>query len=381
MDAAEIDDFLAATLRGSSDRWPDEWAPADVSDLAYRRIAYHGIAGLLWDDKASLESWPDELKTRIRQQAVGQAMWEIRHREALLELTEAAAARELDALLLKGTAIAYQLYSNPSARTRGDSDLLVRHSDLHRARALLSELGYDRPFIFASAERLMLQEMWTKDTAGAAHVIDLHWSPLNSMALRQVLTFDDCWADRVSLPRLCEAAVAPDPSTMLLHSCLHRAMHVASPYDVDGVTYYGGDRLIWLQDIHLLANALTDEQWRRFCVKACSSGAAPICLVGLAMAQDRLGTPVPSEVRAALTEPGRTASRYLESGQFRRAIMDVRSLAGFRYKLAYARERLLPHGKFLRAKYPDMAHRHTGFLVLRRALDFFRDRSRQGDRG
>ena len=46
------------------------------------------------------------------------------------------------AILLKGTAVACDLYASPATPARGDSDLRVAPADLDRARSALQEQGY-----------------------------------------------------------------------------------------------------------------------------------------------------------------------------------------------------------------------------------------------
>lgn len=43
-----------------------------------------------------------------------------------------------------------------------------------------------------------------------------------------------------------------------------RAGHTQSPCIGDGVAHYSGDLLIWLYDIHLLAQAMSPAQWDEF---------------------------------------------------------------------------------------------------------------------
>jgi hypothetical protein len=145
---------------------------------------------------------------------------------------------------------------------------------------------------------------------------------------------------------------------------------------VDGVTYYGGDRLIWAQDIHLLATALTPPEWSQLCQITIANGSAGVCLNGLEIAQSRLGTPLPADAMARLrTAPGQHATSYLLGGrQVRRALLDLRAIPGLQRKLRFIRLRLWPSASFLREKYPRMHNAPLLLLHLRRLLDFLRPR-------
>lgn len=377
-DTAAIDSLLARTLAGEVSPWPASWQqPADQQQML-ERVSYHGIAGLLFEKPARLAGWPQPVLAAMREQSIARTMWEMRHRIVLGELLDAFSQAAIQPLILKGSAFAYDIYATPASRARGDSDLFIAVEDLSRAREVLTGLGYQ--LLSEQQEHLedlSLQELWELVTPdGSCHDIDLHWQALNSLALQHVFDFSQCAAQPLPLPRLHPAAQGLDRPRALLHACLHRAQHISTPYHVDGVTHYGGDRLIWAQDIHLLANALSPAEWQQLAQLAISSGTAGVCLNGLEIARDRLGTQLPAQVlerlRAAPIQP---ETGYLLGGrQVRRALLDLRAIPGIRRKLRFIRLRLFPSARFLREKYPRMHHAPLLLLHLRRLLDFVRRR-------
>ena len=304
----------------------------------------------------------------------------MRHKPLLAALLHAFADAGITVLLLKGSALAYDLYAEPSARSRGDSDVLVASGDLDEARRVLARQGFDRGSDEAASDNLALQEIWSiTGEDGLHHHIDLHWQLLNVPALAGVMAFNACAADPLALPRLGPGAMAMSRLATLLHTCLHRAMHITTPYFVDGLTYYGGDRLIWANDIALLASALTDAEWEAFVSTAMAQGVGTVALNGLDIAQRRLGAEIPAHVRERLAEAkGEAASAYLlRSGQARRSWSDLLAIAGFRGKIAYAANRALPPASFMRSKYPDMAARPLAALYVRRVIELLRPRPGQ----
>lgn len=173
----DIDALLAAALRGDAPEWPDELS----AELGVERILYHGIAGLIVEPKLDLGGWPIALMGRVREQAIAQAMWEMRHKPLLAELLLAFSDTGVTALLLKGSALAYDLYDEPAARARGDSDVLVALDDLPAARRVLGSIGFARGADQLPADDLALQEIWSlAGEGGLQHHIDLHWQLLNA---------------------------------------------------------------------------------------------------------------------------------------------------------------------------------------------------------
>ena len=368
-----IDRLLAACLRGETAEWPVEIAAA----AGVERILYHGIAGLLAGRTDQIADWPGDLTRPIREQAVAQAMWEMRHKVVLAPLLGALAEAGITALLLKGSALAYDLYPEPAARSRGDSDILVAPGDLVATCTILASLGFAPDAVGGLADDHALQRIWSKHDGGLTHHIDLHWQLLNAPALVEVMDFATCATDPLALPRLSPSALAMSRVSTLLHTAIHRAMHLTSPYFVDGVTYRGGDRLIWASDIDRLANALSEIEWELLCRRALDQGVARACFDGMMMAQRLLGTGIPPQVTRTLGAAGsEPASEYLlGTTASRRAWSDFRAVRGWRRKAGYAVARVWPSADFMRAKYPAQAKRPLVFLYARRTIDLFRGRA------
>lgn len=369
--AADI--LVARALRGGRAEWPVTDDAADFENTVIVRAGYHGVVGLLNAETDAIALWPQKLRSALRSRALAAATWEMRHRSYLLEVTDRLAERHISAVILKGTALAYDLYAEPALRTRSDTDLLVEKSDVDAARRELAALG------FAPANspdnlfgEIHLQESWRRVCpSGTEHHIDLHWQAMNAAALEGVLTFADCLVDPVRLPRLGPAAVAMSHPAMLLHACLHRASHLSAPYLFDGVAYFGGDRLIWLYDVRLLADAMTDAEWQAFLGLVLERGAAEVCLQCLLLAVDRLDAQVPAEIQsllAALPSAGKADRYLLNMRRLERGIANIKAAKGFKAKFSQVAVRAFPSAQFMRGKYPDSGRTPLLLLYIRRIL-------------
>jgi hypothetical protein len=371
-DNSTIRDFLASALRDATESWPAEWCDPALIEAIGDAAVFHGIAGLLVDQRPSLDDWPAALADRLREQARAQAMWELRHHQLLADLLPELANGGAPALVLKGSAIAYDLYGRPAARSRGDSDVLVHRDQQSTARAVLHSLGYRRHgFLDGLDDELSQQEVWTMPCDdGSSHGIDLHWEVLNAQSLKHVLPVADCFANSRALPRLSPAARTLDRPRFLLHTCVHRAMHRTAPYFVDGKPHYDEGRLVWSSDIALLAQALTVGEWTQFVQLAIDRGVAAACLTGLHSAVTNFGATIPAQVIAELQHAGNDT--YLSDSALRRAWRDLRSVSGGGARLRYLRGRLLPAPGFMRAKYPTMSRAPLIVLYARRLAESLR---------
>jgi len=375
----QVDRMLADALRGRSVAWPDGWTTSETEELVLRRIDYHGVVGLIAGRFGLLAGWPSQISRQIRNQAVSRAMWELRHRAELSRLLAALSEADILAIVLKGTALAYDLYPVPATRERGDSDILIAPGDLARGRAILRRLGFQGPAgDDGAADDLAWQEVWTLvGDDGMAHHVDLHWQLLNTPALHDVLPFSNCSDGLIALPRLSSTAWSMDRVRTLIHTCIHRMLHVTASYFVGGLTYHGGNRLIWIHDIHLLAEALTDVQWTDFCALAAKKGVSAVCSDGLDAARTLLGTSVPHRASERLASPAhraRASAYLLGSRQLGRNWLDLLAIRGFRKKLSYVKARTLPSTAFIRAKYAGTSSTPLALLYVRRLVDLLRAR-------
>lgn len=366
----DIDAFLAAALRGDGAPWPSDWPGVETT---IERINYHGINGLLVD-AAQRNRWPGALQSAIRNQATAQAMWDMRHRTLLAELFAQLAARGIRHAVLKGTALAYQLYDIPYQRGRADSDLLVEADGVAQTRAALRDIGFVPSWGEMTDLNLAFQEGWHLSHGdGSFHQLDLHWQAINARALRDLIPVGDCLDHAVPLDRLSSDARTLDPPRLLLHACLHRLMHRTAPYIVGGTAYYGGERLVWALDIKLLAASLGADQWLQFADLAVGAEVAPVCLDAFDYAERTVGVGVPAEVRAQLAAARNDgpASRYLlRSGRGRRLLSNLQAGGGLRAGIAFARSQLFPSADVLHVHYPHLAHLPRVFLLVRRWASF-----------
>jgi hypothetical protein len=138
---------------------------------------------------------------------------------------------------------------------------------------------------------------------------------------------------------LCAGAVdAP------LLACMHRATDKRNPYHVDSLACYGGDRLIWLYDIELLARSLTSEQWKSLVRAATEKDSARRRTTrdALQRAEHYFHVRCPKEVRNALSKTGEPMATYLDAGAIRQPWIDFLAIGGTAERLRFGRELFFP---------------------------------------
>jgi hypothetical protein len=379
-------------------------APADASvdtlaqpvsaDKLLARARYHGLVPLLhqaltdakppetpadegysWTEREARaaaatarggQSW---IAAAVREESMANVMWELAHRAELKRVLTGFTMMGVAPLLLKGAPLSFTHYSHPALRPRGDTDLLVASAERQRAEAALDRLGYRRG-TGVTGKFVSYQADWSRrDSHRIEHHLDLHWRISNSQMLARRLTYEEMVATAEEIPALGPHARAPGAVHALLFACMHRAGHANVPYYSDGVPRQGGDRLIWLYDIHLLLTAMTDEQRDAFAEMASAKGLKAVCRQGIEATQRAFGTAVPLTLAKALEHSGppEPTEQLLRGGRLQQMWGDVRALDSWSDRLGLLREHALPGRSYMAQKYPNARLRWLPILYARRA--------------
>jgi hypothetical protein len=339
------DELLAAALRGEVAPWP--LAAAAGFDLALLDSAReHGVSPLLTTTVA-LRSWPDHVQQALLERRREEAVIEAVRRQELGRVIAAFRQAGIRCLIIKGAQLAYTHYSQPWLRPRVDADLLIDAVDRERAGATLRTLGYVAKNQISGTLVAHQQPYERHDRYGLSDTIDLHWKVTNPHLFAGVLTFDELFGAARPIPQLGDAP-GPSAAHALLLACVHRVAH-----------HQNSDLLIWLYDIHLLAQAMDAAEREQFVELARSKRLRSICAAGLDLAQRRLGTALPPGWLEQLTTDAddvEPSAAFLQHGVRRidLLLLDLRALGGWARKARLLRETVFPPAAYVRARYgPD----------------------------
>lgn len=104
----------------------------------------HGVLGHLAVRVRGLDEnlVPEEIRQMLLGHHREQVFSTLRMTAELFQLLELFAAKGIPALIVKGPALAMQAYGDPTMRSYGDLDFLVRQRDIRRATESLQAAGY-----------------------------------------------------------------------------------------------------------------------------------------------------------------------------------------------------------------------------------------------
>ena len=366
------DALICSLLRGEAVRWQGENVDSEITAF-FARADYHGVSSLLdacLRNPVHANQWPDVIQSRCRQSAISQAAWELAQRGEIARVLEGFREASLKPLILKGAALAYNLYPSPTLRPRGDIDLLVQACDKQRAVEVMQNLDYVRDGI-PMGEFISHQSLWRHvDRLGAAHDVDLHWRANNSPILAKLLEYPEMESRAVDVQALGPDAHALCAVHALLFACIHRAGHQNAPYYVDGVAFSARERLIWLYDIHLLASRLTNAELDEMVALATQKRMTAICREALALCIESLHLHVPKPVMAKLAPDGaeEPSSWFFRGGVIRQMMGDFFALDDVAARIGWLMDLVFPSSQYIRAKYSGAMLSWLPILYLRRAL-------------
>ena len=215
----------------------------------------------------------------------------------LLQLMKLFGAAGIAALPLKGPALAMLAYGNLSLRWSGDLDILVRSADVMAAKELLLARGYAlEPPLNQRQEALHLQTHYeyTFLSESSGMCVELHYR-FRPRYFGFALGGEDVWQQLGTV--LVGGAQLPSlaPADLLLFLCAHATNHCWV-------------RLAWICDIAELIRSHPQLDWALVQRRARALGSQRMLGLGLLLAHDLLGAPVPA-VLLALARRDRAASK------------------------------------------------------------------------
>jgi hypothetical protein len=264
-------------------------------------------------------------------------------------------------IVFKGAALAHSHYPAPWLRPRLDSDILIPSSHVTSALATLQDIGYEHAVNISGSLVSSQTSLSRVDAFGIDHALDVHWKIANRHAVASVLSYDDIAGRAVPLPAIGPAARVPADVDALLIACVHRAAH-----------HRDSEELLWLFDIHLIAERLAPADWHVFVANARGGRVTAICARGLGLAVDWFGTPVPDDVLHALDirhmvpEP---SAVFLSKDS--RLVDNLKSDLGslsLRGKVRLLFEHLFPPVAYISERYQVTGPTSIAFAYLRRIV-------------
>jgi hypothetical protein len=261
--------------------------PLDWDDVV-RTARWHGVLPLVHWHLRDVEPGllPGGVRERLR------ASFEKTQRRNLFLALQLGAildrfgAHGIPAIPYKGPTLAVAAYGRLALREFSDLDILVNKQDVLRAKDLLVAEGF-RPDagLTAAQERALVESRHAYLLArpDRTAMVELHWA-ISPRHVSLLLEPERLWERLQPVTIAGRTVLTLAPEILLPSLCEHGAKHV-------------WERLAWICDIAELVQARPDLDWARITGEARRTGSERMLALGLRLASDLLGAPMPDAVR------------------------------------------------------------------------------------
>jgi len=209
----------------------------------------HGLEPLLYAHlQAAGISIPPHVEQQLQMRTMQHAHANHVRSKMLAQILGAFQSAGIQALVLKGAALAHLVYPRPELRVMRDVDLLVRAPEADRAQSLLLELGFHPPTYDLPADHAHLPAV-KKVVEGLPVSVEMHRQLFSADTHLGVITYDDLAPLAQSFGLYGATAYTLGREDMLWHVYAHA---FATPLTYEPL------RLVWAADLVSLVEAWVD---------------------------------------------------------------------------------------------------------------------------
>lgn len=250
-------------------------------------VTLHRVGPLLANSLRTAGCIPSPVKLWLQQQLSVNSVRNVRLASSLLRVLKLFEEAGIESVPFKGPTLTNQAYGNLGLRVFGDVDLLVKRQNMERAAALLWERGFETPDHEKNPEHIPAQlglNFYHPDGL----IVEMHWA-LVQRWLGYRYDPHEIWQRMRKQPFCGQSILSLPSSDLLLYLCAHGVKHHWS-------------NLFWIVDIAEVLRTEPALDWNLLYAQAKERGSVRVLNLGLLLARQLLGAPVPPEVVARLTK-------------------------------------------------------------------------------
>ena len=214
----------------------------------------------------------------------------------LCRLIDLFAADGIQAVAYKGPALAMFAYDDLALRRFVDLDVIVKKSDVLKAREILLADGYSpAKSLSLTQQELLLRTQHNMQFSRDHHrlIVELHWEVAPELFATSV-SADDLWQNLVTLNINGTEVSAFSADDLLFSLCIHGSRHL-------------WERLSWICDVAELISR-HNLNWTTLLERAATADTERMFLLGLFLAEKLLDAPLPAEIKQRCNADARLRS-------------------------------------------------------------------------
>lgn len=267
---------------------------ADVADwpALIEQARQQNVLGLLASRlrREQIPEVPPEVMAELDRARAASAARALRMSVQLLRLLDLLEGAGIEVMPVKGPTLSQDVYGDPTVRSFGDLDILMRSTDAARARDVLLSNGYRDQGLYN--ERILRRGRRSESEIPMIHsesgvMVDLHWQLTVGYSTRAIGA-ERILASTRTVELVGREVRVPSRDDQLLLTALHAARHDWVPLEL---------RLA----VALQVMRLPESAWPGLCATTRELGCLRRVLVGVVHACRPFKEPVPAEVARALS--------------------------------------------------------------------------------
>jgi hypothetical protein len=257
-------------------------------------------SGLKIQDRTPSEAW----RGQFRHDYIRSSISHGEYRQQVAHLLEAARARDIPMMVLRGTRLAEKLYDDPAVRMYTDIDVLVPRAQLKEMKSLARELGFYRaPGSLSDTffERNHYHLVYVSPTTGIP--LEVHWSLAPPFSIQRI-NYQELFGRAQQTSIAGVSGLTPAPEDDLILQAVHLTKHASSLQGLSGPRLTAlcvkESLLPWMIDLDRFLALHPQLDWNAVADRSRSWEVAGPVLAALNTVAEVLGSGVPRPLRREL---------------------------------------------------------------------------------
>jgi hypothetical protein len=308
------------------------------------------IAPILYGLVSSIDQFPGDILTRLNHyyydSAVNNAILFRELNSLLLNLNN----NQIEVILLKGSALATQIYPNIAMRPMVDLDILVKPKNVPGVIKVLQNNGYqlvrqeEQPGFTLNYEN----EIGLFKQDSIPKLIEIHWNLFNSIFYQYKIPTSWLWNSTTSISINNTPALMLNPEANLLHLCGHLSFH------------HFGKGWLWIHDLaEIIMHFDKNLDWEKLLDLAQQFDLVLALKTNLITVTEIYGQIIPIDFMQKLSgiEPSNGEVKYFSSLSMqhktsgRTFLEDLSCLPDWRKKIHFAFSNIFPSLSYMKIRY------------------------------
>ena len=252
----------------------------------------HGVQGMLARrlEETSYEGVPGSAREKLQRRVRARHLFSLSLSVELFRILDDFLKAQVEVICVKGPTVSQVAYGDPSLRSFGDLDLLVRHRDIQAVYERMQAMGFepDIPPLAITAGKIPGEYVFRR--TGTPRMVEFH-TEKTFRHYPQPMRIDDMMARK----RCVQLDGRGVPALILEDEVVFDCVHGGKDF---------WERLVWVADVAAIVARYPELNWENALQAAKAVGADRMLLAGVQLAREVLSSTIPERIAGAIqTDP------------------------------------------------------------------------------